>query len=111
MLAWWWQRQEPVPDEKVRRGIAGAVPMFVLGFLALAALRTFDAIDAAQAARLDDAAKALILVALTGVGLNTRMAQIRAAGLTPLYVGLATAATLAMVSLAAINGLGIAPTG
>ena len=72
-----------VSGATVRRGVAGAVPMFVLGFLAFAALRTFGAIDDAQAARLDDAAKALILVALAGVGLNTRVAQMRAAGLTP----------------------------
>jgi uncharacterized integral membrane protein (TIGR00698 family) len=109
-IAWWWQRQEAVSDATVKRGVAGAVPMFVLGFLALAALRTFGFIDATQAARLDDAARALILVALAGVGLNTRIAQMRTAGLTPFYVGLATAATLAVLSLAAILALGIAPS-
>src|SRR5688500_14725873 len=51
-IAWWWQRQETVSDATVRRGIAGAVPMFVLGFLAFAALRTFGFIDTTQAARL-----------------------------------------------------------
>ena len=108
-IAWWWQRQEAVSDATVRRGVAGAVPMFVLGFLALAALRTFGFIDAPQAARLDDAAKGLILVALAGVGLNTRLAQMRTIGLTPFYVGLATALALAALSLAAILGLGLAP--
>lgn len=86
-----------------------AVPVFVLGFLGMAALRTAGAITDEQAARLDQAATALILVALAGVGLNTRLAQMRTAGLTPFYVGLATAATLALVSLAAILALGIAP--
>lgn len=108
-IAWYWQRQEAVSDATVRKGVAGAVPMFVLGFLAFAALRTFGFIDATQAARLDDAAKGLILVALAGVGLHTRLAQMRSMGLTPFYVGLATAATLAVLSLAAIVALGIAP--
>lgn len=107
LIAWWWQRQEPVADTAVRRGVAGAVPTFVLGFLAFAALRTFGAIDASQAARLDDAARALILVALAGVGLNTRIAQMRTIGLTPFYVGLATAATLAVVTLLTLRGLGV----
>jgi uncharacterized integral membrane protein (TIGR00698 family) len=104
-IAWWWQRQETVSDAAVRKGVAGAVPMFVLGFLALAALRTVGAIDATQAARLDDAAKGLILVALAGVGLNTRLAQMRSMGLTPFYVGLATATTLAIVALVAVRTL------
>lgn len=107
-IAWYWQRQQAATDETaVRRGIAGAVPVFVLGFLAFAALRTFGFIDATQAARLDDAAKGLILVALAGVGLSTRLAQMRSMGLTPFAVGLATASTLAVLSLLAIQALGL----
>lgn len=99
-IAWYWQRQQAATDETaVRRGIAGAVPTFVLAFLAFAALRTFGVIDATEAARLDDVAKGLILVALAGVGLNTRLGQMRTMGLTPFAVGLATASTLALVTL------------
>ncbi len=99
----------PGSPKLLRHSIVSAVPVFVLGFLGMAALRTAGAITDEQAARLDQAATALILVALAGVGLNTRLAQMRTAGLTPFYVGLATAATLALVSLAAILALGIAP--
>ncbi|MGH2604686.1 MAG: YeiH family protein, partial [Dehalococcoidia bacterium] len=110
IIAWYWQRQQVATDETaVRRGVAGAVPLFVLGFLAMAALRTAGAITDEQAARLDQAATALILVALAGVGLNTRLAQMRTAGLTPFYVGLATASALAVATLLAILGLSLAP--
>ena len=115
-IAWWWSRSSGGSAPAPRPGalppgppIFTAVPLFVLGFLAMAALRTTGFIDPAQAARLDDAAKGLILVALAGVGLNTRLAQMRTIGLTPFYVGLATALALAALSLAAILGLGLAP--
>lgn len=107
LIAWWWQRSAEVGS--VSRGVRGAVPLFVLGFVALAGLRTVGLIDPPLAAMLDEAARALILVALAGVGLGTRVGEMRTMGLTPLYVGLATAAALAGAALLAIVGLGIAP--
>src|SRR6185369_14674061 len=52
------------------RGIRRAVPLFVLGFLALATLRTVGLIDAGEATVLDTVARSLILVALAAVGMS-----------------------------------------
>jgi uncharacterized integral membrane protein (TIGR00698 family) len=107
LIAWWWQRSAEAAEANVGRSVRSAVPLFVLGFLALALLRTVGLIQPNVAALLDEIAKALILVALAGVGLNTRLVQLRAIGLTPFFAGLATASVLAALSLAAILGLGI----
>jgi uncharacterized integral membrane protein (TIGR00698 family) len=106
-IAWWWQRQEAIATPSVKQGVRRSVPLFVLGFLALAALRTVGIVTPELARPIDEVARALILVALAGVGLNTRLAQMRTIGLTPFYVGVATSAVLAAGSLIAIVGLGI----
>lgn len=109
-IAWWWQRSADAASTNVRRSVRSAVPLFVLGFLLLALLRTIGVIQPNAAALLDEAARALILVALAGVGLHTRLTQLRAIGLTPFFAGLTTASVLAALSLGAITGLGIAPS-
>jgi len=110
LIAWWWQRSAEAAQGNVSRSIRSAVPLFVLGFLALALLRTVGVIQPGVAGVLDEMAKALILVALAGVGLNTKIAQLRAIGPTPFVAGLATMSVLAAASLIAIVGLGIAPS-
>lgn len=109
LIAWWWQRSADAAHGNVARSVRGAVPLFVLGFLAMALLRTAGVIQPSVAALLDEIAKALILLALAGVGLNTKIAQLRAVGATPFLAGLATMAVLAAASLGAIVALGIAP--
>ncbi len=107
LIAWWWQRTAGSASGNVGRSVRGAVPVFVLGFLALALLRSVGVINPALAGPLDQLATSLILVALAAVGLNTRIAQLRSIGATPFLAGLATAAVLAALSLSAILGLGI----
>ena len=109
LIAWWWERHAPIRTGAVARGVRKAIPLFVLGFLALVALRSTGLIDASLAARVDVVATFCILLALSGVGLGTRVGQMRSMGLTPFYVGLGTAALLAALSLAAITGLHLAP--
>ena len=109
LIAWWWQRETDAASANVERGIRGAVPLFVLGFLALALLRSIGAIPPELAAIIDEVARAFILVALAVVGLNTRLVDLRAVGLTPFFAGLATALVLAAMSLTAIVGLDIGP--
>jgi uncharacterized integral membrane protein (TIGR00698 family) len=109
LIAWWWQRDADAAPANVGRSVRSAVPLFVLGFLGLALLRTVGLIPPNGAAVLDEIAKALILVALAGVGLSTRLVQLRSIGLTPFVGGLATASVLAALSLTAIVSLGIAP--
>lgn len=92
------------------RGLAGrvrqSVPLFVLGFLAMATLQTLGVFGALREATGIDVqaalawtARALILIALAGVGLGTRVDAMRRAGLTPLGVGFATALATCLASL------------
>jgi len=106
LIAWWWARQAPVQTGIVRRGALRAFPLFVLGFLFMALLRTIGVIDARSAAPIDEVARACILVALAGVGLSTRLGELRVIGPRSFYVGFGTAAALATVSLAALANLG-----
>ena len=81
--------------------------MFVLGFLALAALRTVGLIDAEQAAGLDTVARSLILVALAAVGMSIHVGELRETSWRPLAVGFAVALIVGLGSLAAILTLGL----
>lgn len=94
------------------------VPGFVLGFLALSVVRTLGVAAgvlpqsvshpgelqtaAAFLKTADEISKFLILMALTGVGLNTHLASLRRLGLKPLLVGTSVAVLLAALSLALI---------
>jgi uncharacterized integral membrane protein (TIGR00698 family) len=100
-IAWWWRRQAGV----ARRGAAGAVPLFVLGFLLLVLLRTLGLVPATLLPALDEGARFGILLALTGVGLSTSLRSLRQVGLTPLLVGLATALLIAVLSLGVVSTL------
>jgi uncharacterized membrane protein YadS len=107
LIAWWWGRRQRVEGGAVRAGALRAFPLFVLGFLFMALLRTAGVIDRAAAAPIDEVAKACILVALAGVGLSTRVAQLRTIGARSFLVGFGTAVVMAGLSLGALAGLGL----
>jgi uncharacterized integral membrane protein (TIGR00698 family) len=111
LIAYWWSRTAAaaIDGESARQGALKAFPLFVLGFLALALLRTVGVIDAASAPAIDEAAKVCILIALAGVGLSTRLARLRAVGPAPFFLGLGAGTALAALSLLTITTLGIAP--
>ena len=83
------------------------MPLFVLGFLALATLRTLGVIDAVEASTLDAAARALILVALAAVGMSIRVGELRETSWRPFAVGLSVALVVGLGSLAVILALGL----
>jgi uncharacterized membrane protein YadS len=90
-----------------------SVPGFVLGFLAMAVLNSLGLLDRLSEATglplpglLDGAAKGLILVALSGVGLSARAAAMRGIGARPLYLGLLIAATTSTLGFLLIHLLG-----
>jgi uncharacterized integral membrane protein (TIGR00698 family) len=90
-----------------RRGVRRAVPLFVLGFLALAALRTVGVLDAEQAATLDLIARSLILVALGAVGMSIRIGELRETSWRPLAIGFSVALLVGLGSLVAITTFGL----
>ncbi|HDQ34840.1 MAG TPA: putative sulfate exporter family transporter [Chloroflexi bacterium] len=95
------------------------IPFFILGFLALAAVRTLG--DAALAATgrawwlwdavtwrglhgtLNQWAVNFLAVALAGVGLSTRFSAFKGLGFKPFVVGLIAALTVGGISIAAIT--------
>ena len=90
-----------------------SVPAFVLGFLGMAVLNSLGVFARLASATgwpvpaiLDGCARALILVALAGVGLSARVAAMRSVGLRPFYLGLVTAATTAILGFLLIHLLG-----
>ena len=107
LIATWWTSREKDAAVSAGRGIRRAVPLFVLGFLALATLRTLGVIDAAEASTLDVAARALILVALAAVGMSIRVGELRATSWRPFAVGLSVALAVGLGSLAVILALGL----
>jgi uncharacterized integral membrane protein (TIGR00698 family) len=110
LIAFWWSRSGGETDSpSAGAGALKAVPLFVLGFLALAMLRTMGVIDAASARSIDEVAKVCILLALAAVGLSTRLAMLRAVGPAPFFLGLGAGAVLAAFSLLLITISGIAP--
>jgi len=90
-----------------------SIPVFVLGFLLMALLNTLGVIARLGSLSHRDlardfqvASRFLILVALSGVGLSTKLRAMRKIGATPFLVGFATAATTAFASYFLIRWLG-----
>ena len=102
----WAARGEGAVDS-ARRGVRRALPLFVLGFLALAALRTIGVIDAEEAATLDAVARVCIVIALAAVGMSIRVGELRETSWRPLAVGFAVALAIGLGSLVAITTLGL----
>lgn len=119
LFGWLSTRTLNRPENDAARVAWGKlVPGFVLGFLAMALVRTLGVAAgllpqsvsqpgelqtaAAFLKTVDEISKFLILMALTGVGLNTRLASLRRLGLKPLLVGTSVALLLAALSLALI---------
>ncbi len=92
-----------------------AIPLFLFGFLTFAVLRTIgdgmSIIPRPQwqwvVQHINELGKFLVLIAMAGIGLNTKFATMRQIGLKPFVVGLVASIFLALISLLLINLLGI----
>ncbi len=92
-----------------------AIPPFLFGFLALAIIRTIG--DGApflpayqwkwSIQQVNELGKFLVLIAMAGIGLNTRLGTMRRIGPKPFLVGLVASILLAIISLSLIHLLGI----
>jgi uncharacterized membrane protein YadS len=90
-----------------------SVPIFVLGFLGMCALNSVGAVAGLShilgrdlVADAQFAAKLLILIALAGVGVGTRLSAMRTIGLRPFALGLFTALVASGTSLVLIRLFG-----
>ena len=107
MIAAAWASRSHDSAGSARRGALRAVPLFVLGFLALAGLRTVGVIGGEQAATFDTLARACILLALAAVGMSIRIGELREISWRPLAVGFSVAIAIGLLSLVAITSLGL----
>ena len=110
-IAWSWARTATAADGTAgdtSAGIRKAVPLFVLGFLAMAGLRSIGVIGPDLAAVLDTMAKVCILIALAAVGLSVHVGELRQTGPRALSVGFAAAIVIGVGTLAAIVAFGLA---
>ncbi|MBN2469522.1 MAG: putative sulfate exporter family transporter [Anaerolineae bacterium] len=121
LMAVLYRRRDGI-DGAERVSVLSLFPVFILGFVALALARTvgdalvdgggraFGLWDAAGWAALVDTLKMwaenFLAMAMAGVGLGTRFAQIRALGMKPFYAGLGAAVVVGALSLAGIAILG-----
>jgi uncharacterized integral membrane protein (TIGR00698 family) len=87
-------------DGEVRAAALEAFPVFVLGFLAVAALRSFEVISERVSSLAGDASSFLIVTAIAAVGLTTDLREIRSVGSRPVLVALGATAVLAVLGLA-----------
>ena len=126
LMAYLHRREEAAAERhSARVNALGLIPLFILGFLALAIVRTVgDAtLPSGLAFGLWDAgtwrdlirtlqtwAVNLLAMAMAGVGLGTSLSQLRGLGLKPFYAGLGAAVAVGVVSLlgiAVLSALGL----
>jgi uncharacterized integral membrane protein (TIGR00698 family) len=94
-----------VAREKIR--VAGLVPWFILGFVALATLRAFELIPGEVQSALAWLASALTLVAMAALGLGVDLRSVARAGRGVVLTVVASLIALVALSLGLIYGLGI----
>lgn len=104
LLAWWWQRSGR--SAEASGGWRKAFPLFVLGFLALAGLRSVGVIDEQLGNILAEAANIAILIAVAGLGLSVTRDDIKQASGRSVAVGALAAAVLGLVALGAALTVG-----
>ncbi len=83
-----------------RVSLARVLPLFILAFLVAVVANTLGLVPGGFHHELSDSATWMITAALAAIGLSTRPAEIRRAGLRPLALGAALWATVGAVSLA-----------
>ena len=93
LVAFWLRRPEDAADDGKRNWAHLALPWFIVGFLALAALGALVEIPSAVAETGLDISKFLLLLAVTATALRSRLSGLLEAGWRPLVPVIA--ATLA----------------
>jgi uncharacterized integral membrane protein (TIGR00698 family) len=107
LLAGVWAARRHVHAGGATRGsVRSAFPVFVLGFLALAVLRSVGLIGDELAEVLGVVATTAITIAIAAVGLSTRLQDLRSIGIRPFAVGMTAAVALAAVALGFATLLG-----
>jgi uncharacterized integral membrane protein (TIGR00698 family) len=79
------------------------LPLFVIGFLALAGVRTTDVLSSRIIADLTRIDVLLLAAGMAGLGLGLELARLRGLGMRPLILGCASWMVIALVTLALVT--------
>ena len=79
------------------------VPLFIVGFLALAAVRSADILSDDVVADLTRIDTLLLAAGMAGLGLGLELSRLRGLGIKPLLLGFASSFVIALVSLALVT--------
>ncbi len=79
------------------------LPLFVIGFLALAGVRTTDVLSSRIIADLTRIDVLLLAAGMAGLGLGLELARLRGLGMRPLILGFASWMVIALVTLALVT--------
>jgi len=123
-ITYLYARRRRDEDEDARKGtrLAELIPVFILGFLAMAGLRSIGDAGLASGGRalgiwgegvwgdlthgIRTWAEYTLAAAMAGVGLGTSIAQLKGLGFKPFAVGIATALAVGVVSVGLVSVLG-----
>ena len=118
LIGLWYMKKKLKKGEETlskKTKYSKAIPLFLFGFLALAIIRTIG--DGTSflppfqwkwlVQQVNDLGKFLVLIAMAGIGLNTKFDTMRQIGPKPFLVGLVASILLAFISLSLIYLLGI----
>lgn len=103
----WMRRESPSDEDTDRPDLSTVMPPFVVGFVALAALRSSGVIDTTLADGMSRVGSFSILVGLGGIGMSTRLGALRSAGIRTVWLGVIIVVGLSVITLVLIR-LGIA---
>lgn len=113
---WYWRTKiVKVGGFTEKTSYVQAIPLFLFGFLALAIIRTIgdgtSLIPAPQwkwiVQQTNGLGKFLVLIAMAGIGLNTKLKSMRRIGPKPFLVGLVASVLLIIISMTLIQLLAI----
>lgn len=79
------------------------IPWFVLGFVALIGVSSFQLLPTAWTAALTQGNKFLLTVSMVAMGLETKLHKFKEMGLRPLYLGAAAWLFISIVSLTLVE--------
>src|SRR4051812_28261467 len=101
---WWASRGQAKTVGSKGAFLWQKFPKFVLGFLFISLLATFDAFDKAQIASIANLSRWAFLLTFAGVGLKTDFREIKRQGVRPFVVGALAELTITVVTLGLVLG-------
>ena len=105
------KKQNANSESKVKVSIKSIFPWFILGFLGMSALTSFNLLPLNLVSIMKDLSKFLMVAALAAIGLNTDFKKLCKSGARPMFHGFIVSLLVVLVAIAVEYVIGIAPYG